>query len=250
MARKKARDDDFSLPVVGSLRVKLLLEALRPHVQSVGEVAAILGEALLALDASGRERLVASLAPEYGKALKRAWESVPSTQAGAPRTDAEITAAWTAAWKLWDQIVRSTNDLDGPYLQNTISYNTPDLNVADVVADLDEVAEQILPLIEPVVKKGLAPRFDMRKRITKSFDSIAADVDWVIRPEDALPIGPKTTEALLTWMRCDARERGQSDAEFREVVTKLVEDELPEDGGIELDPKALAAFMGKKKSRR
>ncbi len=236
-----ARKERFCVPVVGRLQAKLLLEALKPHIKEPSDLSWLLSEALLALDEAGQERLKTQLGRENGNAVVKALRSVPSITAKNTPSDepAAIEAAWAQFWKLADGIVSASNDSESCYLQNEISYTTPDLDVPSIFTDLDEAAEGLVQL----VGKSSDAQVDFPSRLLRALGKIGRKLTWAIVPEEPLPLGPRLSEALLEWLRLDGQHRGLSDDDIRAAITAFAEETLPEKGNAELDAEVLHAVL-------
>ncbi len=236
-----ARKERFCVPVVGRLQAKLLLEALKPHIKEPSDLSWLLSEALLALDEAGQERLRTQLGRENGDAVVKALRSVPSITAKNTPLDepAAIEAAWAQFWKLADGIVSASNDSESCYLQNEISYTTPDLDVPSIFADLDEAAEGLVRL----VGKSSDAQANFPSRLLRALGKIGKKLTWAIVPEEPLPLGPRLSDALLEWLRLDGQRRGLSDDETRAAITAFAEETLPEKGNAELDAEVLHAVL-------
>jgi hypothetical protein len=167
------------------------------------ELRQILAGALLGMDRAAQERLCAqlgatgpTLAPLLGLAPAAARNQAPS--AVSPQ---RIEQDWQALWKEWDRIIKATDDSEGPYIQNSISYTTPDLDTETLVADLDKVATQLLPLL-PLHLASPGPKpFDLARKLSSSLDKIApSHADYIILPEDGVALGAATTKLALAWL--------------------------------------------------
>jgi len=108
---------------------------------------------------------------------------------------------WQALWKEWDRIIKATDDPEGPYLQNEISYNNPDLADDQPAADLDKVATKLLPLL-PLHLASPGPKpFDLARKLSSSLNKIASShVAYIILPEDVVPLGAATSKLALNWL--------------------------------------------------
>jgi hypothetical protein len=230
------RRDEFVLPLAGGLAGREMLQPLRTPIDSVEQLAALLGDALAALDEAGQGRLLEKYKSD--RAMTRALNAAFAT---ANTRNDDPAVAWKLSWKRWEAVIRATDDLDGPYMRNTISYTNPDLDLEGVLRDLDEVAREMLPLVERVVAEKLAPRFDLLARVPRSLCGICASCDWVIRPDDIVALGADASKLLLAWIDADGEARGETREQRLERATELDEDTLP-DAGFELDRKVFRAF--------
>lgn len=163
----------------------------------------ILIGALLGMDRAAQEGLCArlgatgeTLAPLLGLAPVAAHSQAPS--AVSPQ---RIEQDWQLLWKEWDRIVKATDNGKGPYIQNSISYTTPDLDTDTLVADLEKVATRLLPLL-PLHLAHPGPKpFDLAKKLASSLGKIAPSYQSrIILPEDGASLGTATTQLALRWL--------------------------------------------------
>ena len=166
------------------------------------ELRQILVGALARLDRAAQENLCAelgatgaTLAPMLGLA---------SATRGAPRSTVSperLEQDWQALWKEWDRIIKATDDEEGPYLQNEISYTSLDLAEDKLVADLEAVAVKLLPLLPSYLATPAPRSFDLAKKISSSLGKIAPNhIDYLIVNEEGVTLGAATSKLVVTWI--------------------------------------------------
>lgn len=166
------------------------------------ELRQILAGALLGMDRAAQGRLCAQLGAT-GATLAPLLGLAPAARSQAPSavSPQRLEQDWQALWKEWDRIIKATDDPEGPYLQNEISYNNLDLADDKLVADLDKVATKLLPLL-PLHLASPGPKpFDLARKVSSSLGKIApSHVDYIILPEDGVSLGAATTKMVLAWL--------------------------------------------------
>jgi hypothetical protein len=237
MARRRDDDDDFVLPLGGTLDTRKMLLCLQSSIDSPGALAELLGRALVALDDAGRARLLA----DYKSDRKVSRGLTAAFAANEPPGD-NLADQWKHAWKRWESVIRLTNQDDNPYLQNTISYNNADLNMDAILSDLDDAASMMLPLVKPVVEQEIVPRFDLVVKATRLLDTICSTMEWVIRPDDIVTLGAPTSQLFLEWIDAVGEARKEPREKRVDRAEKLHEDKLPE-VGFELHTKTFDDYI-------
>jgi hypothetical protein len=163
----------------------------------------ILIGALLGMDRAAREHLCAqlgatgaTLAPLLGLAPVAARGQAPA--AVSPQ---RIEQDWQLLWKEWDRIVKATDNGKSPYIQNSISYTTPDLDTDTLVADLEKVAARLLLLL-PLHLAHPGPKpVDLAKKLASSLGKLAPSYQsYIILPEQGATLGTATTQLALRWL--------------------------------------------------
>lgn len=212
---------------------------------SEAELRQILAGALLGMDRAAQERLCArlgatgaTLAPLLGLA------SSAQRQVLSNASPQRLAQDWQALWKEWDRIIKATDDEDGPYLQNEISYNNLDLADAALVADLDKIASKLLPLLPHHFTHPGPKPFDLVRKVSSSLGKIApSHVDYIILPEDEVSLGAATTRLVLTWLWGHDPEQTPTAKLVR--LGKLAEELFEGELCFVLDGATLSSFFGR-----
>lgn len=166
------------------------------------ELRQILVGALAGLDRAAQEALCAGLGAT-GATLASMLGPVSATR-GAPRSAVSpqrLEQEWQALWKEWDRIIKATDDEEGPYLQNEISYTSLDLAEDKLVADLESVAVKLLPLLPSYLATPAPRSFDLTKKISSSLGKIAPNhIDYLIVNEEGATLGAATSKLVVSWI--------------------------------------------------
>jgi len=150
---------------------RALLERLSRGL-SEEEIQRVLACAILALDARGRERLVARLGEETGGTLGRLLVSRGRSRTAAEPSpgSAKIHEEWGKAWDDWEACVAESGDEDGRYIVREHHWEEPYLDGSSLAQDLEPIAAKMRRILERVMDKGRAPEFSFLTAI-KDLDS-------------------------------------------------------------------------------
>jgi hypothetical protein len=182
---------------------KRLLEGLSTAL-SAEEVHGVLAGAVLALDASGRERLYRRLGEETRGVLRALLEGDSTTRqtpAYAPSSD-KIRERWAKLWADWSAATGETGSEDGCYVIQEHHWEPPYLDVSGLAHDLERIAAEMRKLLPKAIELGLEPGLDAAEVLGNLDDEVGAGLpEWMDAPEEHSNLGPEVTRCILEWER-------------------------------------------------
>lgn len=173
-----------------------ILEQLRGAL-SKEEIERVLAGALLVLDKTGRDRLVARLGKATGGTLR---SLLKAPGGGEPRPGkAKILQEWERAWEMWWEHVFESGDEEGRYVNQEYHWEPPYHDTGAVLGDLESPAAKMRPLIARVVEEDLDPDFSFAETIAQTDDEIGSGLPEWLTVDDSHAFGPVATSCLIEW---------------------------------------------------
>ena len=182
------------------------LLALLDRALSADERRCLFAGALAALDAGGRERLLAGLdgdtAETIRDVLEEATEGGPEHRHGKPTLPSKdrVLEEWRRAWREWDDAVLESSDEEGPFVAQDHHWESPYFDLDALAERLEGIADRMLPLVPRVAADGLALGFDFLAKLLEDVEEIGAGLpEWLGEPDWSWLFGPNVTSCLLRW---------------------------------------------------
>lgn len=152
--------------------------------------------ALLALRPAELERVATSLG-DTGKIL-RATIARRAARRPVAASAARVRQDWDRAWSDWDECIATSGDEHGRFVVQDKEWEAPYLATEMLSGELDQVAEQIRPLLARVLADDLDPGFSFSSVMRGAADAIGAGLpEWMDGSWDDFAFGPEVTWCLL-----------------------------------------------------
>lgn len=188
------------------------------------------------LDAEGRQLLVSRVDSEMAEIISRPGDG-DSMRVKPIATRAKYEQEWESVWNRWHEATAELGVEDGRYVYQEHHWEAPYFDGNALAENLDEVAKDILPLIERVSELGIEERDFFRDELLEIKDGANSYPDWM--GEGECTLGPITTSCFLKWEWCARSTKGNRSQEFLERI-RMTEDDLP---GIYFDDGAFVEFF-------
>lgn len=208
-----------------------LLQALTDQ-QLSGLLEAVFG----LLDAEGRGLLLSRVDGETAEVLVRLGNGEP-IEGKTVATPAKYLQEWELAWDRWHQVTAELGIEDGRYVYQEHDWEPPWFDGSSFSERLDEVARDLLPLIERISELGIEDKNLFRDELLLIKEDADSYPDWM--GESECTLGPSTTTCFLKWEWSARATDEDGSGEFLERI-RMTEDELE---AIDLDDGAFVEFF-------
>lgn len=122
---------------------------------------------------------------------------------GSPRervvSDDKIMEEWRGLWEEWEEVVSELGLEHGRYVFQVHHWEEPYFATESFSADLDRVAEKMLPLLDRVNKIGEEDEDVFEGALVEIESGIKGYPDWMGADQEGCELGPATTQCVLTW---------------------------------------------------
>ena len=218
-----------------------LIESLTQ--QEIGE---LLDAMLEALPAEARSQALANLGrPDTAQTVEAVLSGSQSPDgstggSAGPLSVARLSQVWSGLWKEWNEIVEEAAQEDGRYIEQDAHWKPPYFDVSAFVADLEEVAGRMGPLLQDAFQRELPPSDGFTQAVLEAGEEVTGALpEWMEMPEEGLELGPWVTACLLEWEWLRLRTEGQDGFDFAQYILDWEEEAL----GTVLDADALLTFF-------
>ncbi|MBF0226799.1 MAG: hypothetical protein HQK76_15210 [Desulfobacterales bacterium] len=117
-----------------------------------------------------------------------------------PLSSGKFNEEWQALWKKWRDIVQGLGDEDGKYVYQENNWDSPYFNSDQFAEDLDNVAEEILPMLEKVWEMHMEEDILFHEALSEIEDGINSYPEWMGPAEDVdCFVGSIVTSCILEW---------------------------------------------------
>lgn len=206
---------------------------------SDSELEATLSAALLALGPAELERVATNLGDDTGEVL-RATIARRGARRPVAASATRVRQDWDRAWSAWDECIAASGDEHGRFVVQDKEWEAPYLATEMLSGELDQVAEQIRPLLARVLADDLDSGFSFSSVIRDAADSIGAGLpEWMDGSWDDFAFGPEVTWCLLDGELAAARRSRVRPFDYLTSILEL--DESLHDAG--LDAKTIERYM-------
>jgi hypothetical protein len=148
----------------------------------------------------GREKLLGALDDDVASTLTRLLHPGAASGKRIVSDDRQLQE-WTEHWRHWSRIVSELGDENGRYAVRDRDWDAPRFAAEDLAADLEQVAEQMLPMLESVYETGNEGDELFEGALVDMENDISAYPEWMGADEDSCTLGPQTTQCVLRWGR-------------------------------------------------
>ena len=152
-------------------------------------------------------------------------------------TRAKCEREWESVWDRWQEVTAELGEEDGQYVDQEHHWEAPYFDGDTFAESLDEVAKDILPLIDRVPWLWMEEKDLFRDALLEIKEGVNSYPEWMGEGECAL--GPVTTTCFLKWEWCARSTQENGIQEFLERL-RGTEDELK---AIDFDDGAFAEFF-------
>jgi GNAT superfamily N-acetyltransferase len=188
------------------------------------------------LDAEGRACLVSRVDRETAEVLSWLGDGRP-IGAKPVATPAKYVQEWELVWDRWHQVTVELGIEEGRYVYQEHDWEPPRFDGESFAESLDEVARDLLPLIERIIELGIEDKNLFRDELLQIKEDADSYPDWM--GESECTLGPSTTTCFLKWEWCTRSTKESGSEEFLERI-RMTDDELE---GVDLDDGALVEFF-------
>ncbi len=137
-------------------------------------------------------------------------------------SDAKLLELWQLLWDEWDNCVSELGDEEGRYAYQDRHWEPACFDSAALAADLDKIAEKLLPLLQTIHQDGSVELDVFATAIDAVEDGIDGFPDWMQGDEMEVSFGPTVTRCLLEWEKLHAEvieiDENQEDYNWRKYV--------------------------------
>ena len=210
-----------------------LLEAMTRE-----QVVLLLDTLLGSLDAQRKEALLAAVTEEMAETISRVLDPA-QTPSDRETTDSRFEENWAEAWGRFNICLFELGEEEGKYVDQEEEWEPPYFDGYTLSEDLDEISQDILPLLERAHGLGLEADGFFEEEFCEIEHGIRGYPDWMGAEHSDCVLGPVTTKCFLRWEWLTAAAHGLPVADFVERVA-AVQDALEI---IDLDGRALADFF-------
>jgi hypothetical protein len=131
--------------------------------------------------------------------------SIQETQAPSVSL-AKLEQTWSALWEAWDDIVNEAARENGNYIVQERQWEEPYFDSTTFASDLDQVAEQMRPLLRTAFENEFVPdRSFIDALLDADVDIRAALPEWIYL-DDGYYLGEHVTACLLEWEWLEVQE--------------------------------------------
>ena len=152
-------------------------------------------------------------------------------------TRAKCEREWESVWDRWQEVTAELGEEDGKYVDQEHHWEAPYFAGDAFAESLDEVAKDILPLIDRVPWLWMEEKNLFRDALLEIKEGVDSYPEWMGEGECAL--GPVTTTCFLKWEWCARSTKENGTQEFLERL-RGTEDELK---AIDFDDGAFVEFF-------
>lgn len=149
---------------------------------------------------------------------------------------------WNSLWRQWDNLVFEVGDEEGKYAVQDAHWEPPYFDGFTLAEDLDQIAVDMLPLIDDVYAPAKNPVL-----FSEALEEIAANItsypEWMeVESDEGSTLGVNTTRCILKWLWLSSRNDSHPGQAFLDKVYEI-EDNL---SMISLDENESVDFFTKK----
>ena len=134
----------------------------------------------------------------------------------------KLLETWYDLWERWNSHVCEVGDEEGEYVIKDADWEQPYFDPTALADDLEKIAKEMKPLLEPVSRLIDDPELFM-KAADEIDDNIRSFPEWM-GAEDCCELGPQTTTCLLEWTWRAMERKEMTTEQFLERIFKLDND--------------------------
>ncbi|MDM8547879.1 hypothetical protein QUF61_15430 [Candidatus Venteria ishoeyi] len=140
----------------------------------------------------------------------------------------KLEQKWKAVWAQWNDIINEVGDEDGEYISQEEDWEPPYFDGEELTADLETVALDIFPLLEPIYALGIEDENLFFNALEELGDAIRSYPEWMgMEYVDPCYLERQTSHCMFQWLYLCAKDDAQPTAFLLESLVAL-EDVTPQ----------------------
>ena len=136
-------------------------------------------------------------------------------------SDEKFAQAWQELWGEWEAVALEIGDEEGEYAYQDADWEPPYFDGSAVAADLEPIAQKMLPMLEKVHALGLEQENIFRAALQELEANVAGYPEWMGAEHSEFCLGSATTRCVLQWEWLIASETADAAATFIDRIRDI-----------------------------